>query len=332
MLFFLLNFKYLEVPELLIFPTEIDQSMIVLFDDLATISMMSHCSGDVLEGAGSGGYLKDYKDDLTTSFGHAFESTDRMQLIAVSKATTGGAYLGATFPSVLKILSCRATVFMDLLLFRRNMQMAFVSAEDKCEGCKVHMGYDRNFAALAPYFQISNNLVQSSEPIAVVGASAGAVLAIFGAIELDGESMNIKAVQTLGMPRPGNKAFSTFVETAAYPTFSLTYYRDPMPHIPPTILGYRQARSNYAWVYRPVADQGGDSLARTTGFFKSSSLPMDHYLANKVFFFRVTDHLMYFATKSILSNARSVDDALTACGQYADEILKESHTSDLFYF
>merc|ERR1712146_578686 len=28
------------------------------------------------------------------------------------------------------------------------------------------------------------------------------------------------------------------------------------------------------WVYRPVAYQGTDSFARTTGFFKSASLPM----------------------------------------------------------
>merc|ERR1712188_143991 len=132
--------------------------------------------------------------------------------------------------------------------------------------------------------------------------------------------MQIGMVQTFGMPRPGNKAFSSFVETLDFPTFTLIYYRDPMPHIPPTILGYRQASSNYAWIYRPVGDQGKDSLVRTTGFFKSESMPMDHYLANKVFFFRITDHLMYFATKAILSNARSVDDALTACGQYADEI------------
>jgi hypothetical protein len=329
MFFFFLNIKILEVPELVLFPTEIDSDSIGLFDDLSTYSLMSHCSGDILGGTGSGGFLKEF---LTpSSFGHAFESTDRMQLIAVSKATTGGAYLGATFPSVLKILSCRATVFMDLLLFRRNMQMAFVSAEDKCEGCKVHMGYDRNFAALAPYFQVSNSLVTSSETIAVIGASAGAVLAIFGAIELDGESMMIKTVQTFGMPRPGTKAFSTFVEEGTYPTFSLVYYRDPMPHIPPTILGYRQASSNYAWVYRPVTTST-NSMARASGFFMSSSLPMDHYIANKIFFFRITDHLMYFATKGVMTTARGPDDALTACGQYADEILKESHTSDLFYF
>jgi hypothetical protein len=332
MLFFLLNFKYLEVPELLLFPTDVDSSMIGIFDGLATYAMMSHCSGTVLEGSLSGGFLKSYKDTSASSFGYAFESTDRMQLIAVTPtAFPTGAYLGGIFPAVNKILSCRATVFMDLLLFRRNMQMTMVSAEDKCEGCKVHMGYDRNFAALAPYFQVSNSLVTSSETIAVIGASAGAVLAIFGAIELDGESMMIKTVQTFGMPRPGNKAFSTFVEEGTYPTFSLVYYRDPMPHIPPTILGYRQASSNYAWVYRPVTTST-NSMARASGFFMSSSLPMDHYIANKIFFFRITDHLMYFATKGVMTTARGPDDALTACGQYADEMLAETHTSDLFYF
>jgi hypothetical protein len=330
MLFFLLNFKYLEVPEILMFPTEINSDMIGLFDTLSTYAMMSHCSGNLLA-EGGGGLLSDVLGGAP--FGHAFESTDRMQLIAVSKQLSPISYLGSSFPSVNKILSCRATVFMDLLLFRRNMQMTFVSAEDKCEGCKVHMGYDRNFAALAPYFQISNTLVSSSDAIAVVGASAGAVLAIFGAVELEGESLGVKVVQTLGMPRPGNKAFSTFVEgEVVFSTFTLIYYRDPMPHIPPTILGYRQASKYYAWVYRPVAYHGSDSSARTTGFHTSSELSMDHYLANKVFFFRITDHMMYFATEAIRAKARSVDDALTACGQYADEILKESHTSDLFYF
>merc|ERR1712139_497405 len=126
---------------------------------------------------------------MGTSFdGYAFESTDRMQLIALSKSISGTSYLGGMFPGVNKTLSCRATVFMDLLLFRRNMQMTLVSAEDKCPGCKVHMGYDRNFAALAPYFQTSNNLVTSNENYGVLGASAGAVLALFGAIEMLAES------------------------------------------------------------------------------------------------------------------------------------------------
>merc|ERR1712139_511206 len=134
---------------------------------------------------------------MGTSFdGYAFESTDRMQLIALSKSISGTSYLGGMFPGVNKTLSCRATVFMDLLLFRRNMQMTLVSAEDKCPGCKVHMGYDRNFAALAPYFQTSNMLVGSTDSLALVGASSGAVLAIFGAIELSGEGLGIKEVHT----------------------------------------------------------------------------------------------------------------------------------------
>merc|ERR1711998_401058 len=141
-LFFLLSFKYLEVPELLLFPTEINSDMIGVFDALATYSMMSHCSGNVMSGTGSGGMLKTALGGA--SFEYAFESTDRMQLIAVSKSVSAPSYLGDAFPSVTKIVSCRATVFMDLLLFRRNLQMGFVSAEDKCDGCKVHMGYDRN--------------------------------------------------------------------------------------------------------------------------------------------------------------------------------------------
>merc|ERR550514_791077 len=303
---------------------------------------MSHCSGTFMVAKGEGGVLKEMATG--TSFASAFESTDRMQLISLSKPTASygvwvpGDYMSSTWPTVSKVLSCRATVFMDLLLFRRNMQMAFVSAEDKCPGCKVHTGYERNFAALAPYFQISNMLVSDGDDVAVVGASAGAVLALFGAIELeveddDWESGGVHVVHTLGMPRPGNKAFASHVETVAdFKTFTVIYYRDPMPHIPPTILGYRQSSRHFAWMYRPSAYQGKNALAKASGFFNSESITLDAYLANKVWFFRIADHLMYFAAKVIVTNARSVDDALTACGQYADEMIKETHQSDLFYF
>merc|ERR1712146_450202 len=114
---------------------------------------------------------------------------------------------GDAFPPVTKVLSCRATVFMDLLLFRRNLQMGFVSAEDKCDGCKVHTGYDRNFAALAPYFQTSNNLADGTEDLAAVGASAGAVLAIFGAIELEGEDVLSRRFKHLACLAPGTRLF-----------------------------------------------------------------------------------------------------------------------------
>merc|ERR1711907_460541 len=138
-------------------------------------------------------------------------------------------------------------------------------------------------------------------------------------------------VQTTGAPRPGNKALSKYVmDTINVEAY--VYYRDPMPHIPPTFLGYRQASAHYAWVYRTNGADFGTTKLRSAGQKSAKTTPMDVYIANKIWFFRVMDHTMYFATAALTSESRSVDDALNACGQYSDALLVEYHTSDLFNF
>merc|ERR1739847_23431 len=105
---------------------------------------------------------------------------------------------------------------MDILLFRRNLQMELVSAEEHCPGCLAHKGY-----------------IQYDERIAVVGASAGGVMAVLGGIQLYLNLYKVRLVQTTGMPRPGNRALSKYISGhTTFQTIASVYYRDPMPHIP----------------------------------------------------------------------------------------------------
>merc|ERR1719267_17457 len=135
-----------------------------------------------------------------------------MQLAYFKNYVSGSSYLGANFPSCNYLISARATVFMDMLLFRRNMQMELVSAEEHCPGCLAHKGYIQNFASLAPYFGVHGGTATGGIPdnkkIAVIGASAGGVMALLGAIQLYLNLYKVRMVQTTGMPRPGNRAMS----------------------------------------------------------------------------------------------------------------------------
>merc|ERR1712118_447334 len=111
----------------------------------------------------------------------------------------------------------------------------------------------------------------------------------------------------MGMPRPGNRAMSKYVSGHTYfTTFSFIYYRDPMPHNPPTLFGYRQAGQHYSWLYRTAGGDAGNSQVRTNGYRVDANSPIDAYIANKIWFFRVMDHTMYFAGAKLMSQSRSV--------------------------
>merc|ERR1712072_773682 len=127
-------------------------------------------------------------------------------------------------------------------------------------------------------------------------------------------------------------AMAKYVRGFPFHSVALVYYRDPMPHIPMTFLGYRQATKYYSWMYRTAGGDPANSQVRTDGYRKDATTRMDEYIANKIWFFRVTDHTMYFASAAMVGQSRSVDDALSACGQYSDDLLVEQHTSDLFNF
>jgi len=342
MFFWFWNLQFLEYAEVYCFDREMDVATGATFDKLAAYTIMSHCNGMFLNEGPAAGVMNTILDQTGGTWVNTyFESNDRMQL-AVFKGNPlvpgamNTAFIGANFPACPYIISARATVFMDMLLFRRNMQMELVSAEEHCPGCLAHKGYIQNFASLAPYFGVHGTAtggIPYDERLAVVGASAGGVMAVLGAVQLSLNLYKVRLVQTTGMPRPGNKALSKYIGGhTGFETIASVYYRDPMPHIPMTILGYRQAAKYYVWLYRTAGGDAGHSQVRTNGYRENADSPMDAYIANKIWFFRLMDHTMYFATADLTSQSRSVDDALNACGQYSDALLVEYHTSDLFNF
>merc|ERR1712224_252641 len=123
--FFFWNLNFLEYAELYCFPKEMDVSTVATFDVLASYSIMSHCNPEFdLEDSG---VLKAIlaEEPHGTRVATYFESQDRMQiaLFTLSNAWNIGSFFGATSVSVSSIISCRAMVFMDILLFRRNLQI-----------------------------------------------------------------------------------------------------------------------------------------------------------------------------------------------------------------
>ncbi len=116
----------------------------------------------------------------------------------------------------------------------------YTSFPGDCEGCKVHRGFYH--AMLADMDDIEEAVKQLlvDNPTARVktsGHSLGAALSQLAAMELIARGVDVYATYNFGQPRTGNAAYAAFC-TPKMPLFREVHYRDLVPHIPPSRLGY----------------------------------------------------------------------------------------------
>jgi len=110
-----------------------------------------------------------------------------------------------------------------------------------CSGCAVHQGFyqtynsvkDQLHAGLQPLIKAYPNF-----PIQVTGHSLGAALSVHAALDiLHTYKVPIDVVYNFGQPRVGNPTFEAY-QKATLGTYRVTHWQDPVPHLPPELLGF----------------------------------------------------------------------------------------------
>ncbi|TVY87816.1 Lipase [Lachnellula willkommii] len=92
--------------------------------------------------------------------------------------------------------------------------------------------------------------------IVVTGHSLGAAVGTLAAVDLRSWKDSVVDLYTYGSPRVGNQAFADFVTSQAPAqgsNFRMTHENDPVPQLPPTLVGYQHTSPEY-WL------SGGDAL------------------------------------------------------------------------
>merc|ERR1719336_3501262 len=81
-----------------------------------------------------------------------------------------------------------------------------------------------------------------SHKLHMTGHSLGGAIAHLAMFALEESGYEVASSYTFEAPRVGNRAFSAeFSKRFArrFPVFRITHHRDPVPHLPPQIMGYR---------------------------------------------------------------------------------------------
>jgi hypothetical protein len=145
------------------------------------------------------------------------------------------------------VLAFRGTT--DLSGWIRDLQSGRSKRLANCshEGtpCRIGEGWLHNYQTLAPQIKINLNELQCGS-VAVIGHSLGAAEAVVAMYDLKRSGFNISEGYTYGQPRVGNYAFAEAFRTTfgdQVIPWRLTHGRDPIPHLPPMLLGFHHVRT-----------------------------------------------------------------------------------------
>jgi len=238
----------------------------------------------------------------------------------------------------------RGTYMWDVINNRRNLQTALAPMA-LCTDCLVHSGFWSNFKALRVSVHhlvstIGATLPGSSNANAAVklvisGHSMGGSLATLASLFLTVRVLAMYAgtdlvagLYTFGTPRVGNSILLHNVRRSSLVHYQAALTRDPIPHFPARIFGYRSGDTIFeVWVdpMYYVGFQTGEIDSDYTKYFLFRTFTgpnADSGFASSRTFFAMGDHMNYFV---------GLDDAdFGACGGTADYYVKVSGASYLF--
>jgi hypothetical protein len=236
-------------------------------------------------------------------------------------------------------LSFRGTYMYDVVNWRRNFMKSMVLVTI-CAQCAAAQGPYRNFVALR--FQIARMILRTStyvpahqkEHLGIVGVSMGGQLGQLSAAWLGVErsilSQGVFSLMTHGSPRLANLQLAKEISSAGdIPYVAMVMYRDPIPHHPPMIYGYKSASRKIMWLYvepwyYAARAQGEtvdyDGALRYKEFIGGEA---DEQLASQLAFYDVSDHLKY---------SLPLDDSsdLALCGGHADRFYLNTGAVNLY--
>jgi hypothetical protein len=120
------------------------------------------------------------------------------------------------------------------------VKTVLTDAETAPDDRGVHPGFRRALDAVWTQLRAAA-VLPGGDRLFVTGHSLGGALAVLAAFRLRGEAgINAEAVYTFGLPRVGGAKFGAIYEPIlGFRTFRLVNGNDPVPSVPPSLLGFR---------------------------------------------------------------------------------------------
>jgi hypothetical protein len=318
-----------------------------------------HCDGDLLQYAMADRFDAGYDSKcgpicttLMSQFGGPVETAfkvnpmDHTQCVVFASNATAGTPLTGTggFPTKL-FVAFRGTQAFDIINNRRNLNFVFWPVT-LCTDCEAHKGFWRNFISLRPEIQTLidtmgarlNAVDASSTTFLTAGMSMGGPLASLAAYHLSNLGHTPTGVITFGSPRVGNAKLAEAIAASfatGVGTIGIAYMRDPVPHLPPRVMGYRSSQQLLFHISidpaASLAVEMGEnvdieSYVRYDQAYISTinnGWLGDKQFAGSSYTFNFLDHLGYFLT--------TMESDLSACGLMGEDFVKNDKATEMFY-
>ena len=130
-----------------------------------------------------------------------------------------------------------------------------LEATDLCTGCEAHTGFWTSWLEARANVLAAIKSAADSAPgytVVVTGHSLGAAIAELAAANLRNDGYPCE-LYTYGSPRVGNLALAEYVTGQAGGNNRVTHLDDPVPRLPPMLLGYVHTSPEY-WINKPTND------------------------------------------------------------------------------
>ncbi|PNY29950.1 Lipase [Tolypocladium capitatum] len=130
--------------------------------------------------------------------------------------------------------------------FITDVAFAFQSC-DLVDQCKVHAGFADSFKEIETAALNALKTARSANPnfkLVVTGHSLGGAVATLAAVNFRRAGLPFDAF-TFGSPRVGNDHFANFVSSQPGVMVRVTHDVDPVPRLPPILVGYRHVSPEF---------------------------------------------------------------------------------------
>jgi len=202
-------------------------------------------------------------------------------------------FRGNIFKRSKVVVSFRGSQSMTNWMY--NLQFGELAPYPHCVGCRVHGGFYQSWKSVEwdVTQQVKGLLANDTHAeLYITGHSLGGALAVLCAAHLayvdpvlyNQTALQVAGVFTFGEPRVGNLAFHNFYSQGAQVSWRLTHWKDPVPHMPPSLFGYHHIVNevffnNDSSSFKVCDDTGEDNSC-------SNSVAWDDVLF-------VSDHMVY---------------------------------------
>ncbi|KAK2593248.1 hypothetical protein QQS21_009047 [Conoideocrella luteorostrata] len=132
----------------------------------------------------------------------------------------------------------------------RNFVTDVVFAQEPCHfvaGCKIHTGFNKGWNEIQSVATRAVHTAHKENPsfrIIATGHSLGAAVTTLGAAYLRQDGLPVE-IYSYGSPRIGNTAFAGWMTVQKGIHMRVTHFDDPVPRVPPIILGYNHISPEY---------------------------------------------------------------------------------------